>query len=99
MFTLLLELNLICEQRCLNCKIVPLRQNVHHHLANQLNRITTKIFDIFRIITLKQQKFSQSDPVLILQFSKELQSDPALIRPKLVSVLIQSDPDLIRAHL
>jgi len=26
MFTLLLELNLICEQRCLNCKIVPLRQ-------------------------------------------------------------------------
>jgi len=23
MFTLLLELNLICEQRCSNCKIVP----------------------------------------------------------------------------
>jgi len=25
-------------------------------------------FDIFRMITLKQQKFSQSDPVLIRQF-------------------------------
>jgi len=36
-------------------------------------------------MTLKQQKFSQSDPVLI--------------RPKLASVLIQSDPVLIRAHL
>ena len=29
------------------------------------NRITTKMFDIFRIITLKQQIVSQSDPVLI----------------------------------
>jgi len=26
--------------------------------------------DIFRIITSKQQKFSQSDPVLIRQFEK-----------------------------
>jgi len=43
------------------------------------------MFDIFRIFTLKQQKFSQSDPVLI--------------RPKLASFLIQSDPVLIRAHL
>jgi len=42
-------------------------------------------FDIFRIITLKRHKFSQSDPVLI--------------RPKLASVLIQTDPVLIRAHL
>ena len=40
---------------------------------------------MFRIIALKQRKFSQSDPVLIL--------------PKLASVLIQSDPVLIRAHL
>jgi len=34
MFTLLLKLNLIYEQRCLYCKIVPLKQNVHYHLAN-----------------------------------------------------------------
>jgi len=45
-----------------------------------------------RITTLKQQKFSQSDPDLVRQFSKKLQSDPVLIRPKLASVLI-------RAHL
>ena len=67
-------------------------------LANLWNRFTTKIFDIFRIITLKQQKFSQSDPVLTRQFSKKLQSDPVLIRPKLASVLIQSDLVLIRVH-
>jgi len=29
---------------------------------------------VVTIITLKQQKFSQSDPVLISQFSQELQS-------------------------
>jgi len=54
---------------------------------------------MFRIIALKQHNFSQSDPVLIRQFSKKLQSDPVLILPKLASVLIQSDPVLIRAHL
>jgi len=37
--------------------------------------------------------------VPIRQFSKKLQSDPDLIRPKLASVLIQSDTILIRAHL
>jgi len=62
------------------------------------NRIKTKIFDMVRIITLKQ-KFSQSDPVLIRQFSKKLQSDAVLVRPKLASVLIQSDPVLIHAQL
>jgi len=56
-------------------------------------------FDMIRIITSNQQNFSQSDPVLIHQFSKKLQSDPVLIRPKLASVLTQSDPILIRAHL
>jgi len=30
------------------------------------------MFDIFRIFTLKQQKFSQSDLVLICRFSKKL---------------------------
>jgi len=54
---------------------------------------------MFRIITQKHQIFSQSDLVLIRQFSKKLQSDPVLIRPKLASVLIQSDPVFIRAHL
>jgi len=54
---------------------------------------------MFRIITLKQQKFSQSDPALIRQFSKKMQSDPILIRPKLASVLNQSDPVLTRSHL
>ena len=62
-------------------------------------QVITKILDMFRIITLKQHRFSQSDPVLIRQFSKKLQSDPVLILPKLASVLIQSDPVLIRAHL
>jgi len=47
---------------------------------------------------LKQQKFSQSDPVLIRQLKKR-QSDSVLIRPKLASVLIQSDPVMIRANL
>jgi len=59
--------------------------------------MTTEIFDMFKVITLKQEKFSQSDPVLIRQISKTLQCDPVLIRPKLASVL--SDPVLIRANL
>ena len=68
-----------------NCKIVPaeflqLMPDIHYHLANLWNRTTTKIFDIFIIITVKQQKFSESDPVLICQFSEILQSDPVLIR-------------------
>jgi len=54
---------------------------------------------VVRIITSTQQKFSQSNPVLIRRFSKKLQSDPVLIRPKLASVLTQSAPVLIRAHL
>jgi len=54
---------------------------------------------MFKIITLKQENFSQSDPVPIRQNSKKLQSEPVLIRPKLASVLIQSDPVLIRGHL
>ena len=92
MITLLLKLTTLCVNNSgysSNCIIVPA---VFLHLmakytllANLWNRITIKIFDIFRIITLKQQKFSQSDPVLI--------------RPKLASVLIESDPVLIRSHL
>jgi len=61
--------------------------------------MTTENFVMFKIITLKQEKFSQSGPVLIRQISKNFLSDPVLIRPKLASVLIQSDPVLIRAHL
>ena len=61
--------------------------------------MTTEIFYIFKIITLKQEKFSRTDPVLIHQISTKLQSDPILIRPKLASVLIQSDPVLICAYL
>jgi len=116
MFTLLLELNVICEYRWIgcssNCKLVPVEfdgkeytviciwwQRIHCHLGNLWNRITTKIFDIFRIITLKQKKTfsvrSSPDPPIF----KKLQSDPVLIRQKLASVLIQSDPILIRAHL
>ena len=113
MFTLLLDLNLASEQRWIqfelhNSPSTTLLAVERLHLMAKYtlpfgkpvwNRITTKIFDIFRIITLKQQKFSESDPVLIQQFSKKLQSDPVLIRQKLASVLIQSDPVLIRAHL
>jgi len=69
---------------------------MHDQLANQLNRITTKILVQNNHI---KKKFSQSDQVLIRQFSKKLQSYPVMIRPKLASVLIQSDPVLIRAHL
>jgi len=88
MFTLLPELNVIYEQRWIghssNSKIVPEEcfiwwQNMHYHIANLWNQITTKIFHIFRIITLKQEKLSQSDPVLIHQFSKKLQSDPVQV--------------------
>jgi len=108
MFRLLLELNVICEQKWIQfelqnspSRVFVFDGKLHYHLANLRNRITTKIFDIFRIITLKQQKFSQSNPVLIRQFSKKLQSDPVLIRPKLASVLIpvQTNPVLICAHL
>ena len=74
-------------------------QNLHYHLANLWNWITTISFYIFVKITLKQQKFSQCDSVLIRQFWKKLQSNPVLIRPKLASVLIQSDPILVRSHL
>jgi len=56
-------------------------------------------FSYFQNNHIKQQKFSQSDPVLIRQYSKKLKSDPVLIRLKLASVLIQSDPVLIRVHL
>ena len=63
MFTLLLECNEICEQRWIQFELQygPLQsfcigwQNIHYHLANLLNRIKTKIFDIFRVIILKQQ--------------------------------------------
>jgi len=47
-----------------------------------------------RILTLKWHKLSQSYPVLIRQISKKLQSDAVLIRTKLASGLIQSDPAL-----
>jgi len=74
-------------------------------LANLWNRITTKIFDIFRILTLKQQKFSQSDPVLIHRFSKKIavrsSPDPAKVgfSPDLCSSL-ESTPALpLRDHL
>ena len=105
-FTLLLELNVICGKRWIQfewqnslSRAFALMAKLHCHLANLWNRITTKIFDTFRIITSKQKIFSQSDPVLIRQPSKILQSDPVLVRPKLASVLIQSDPVLISAHL
>jgi len=38
--------------------------------ANLQNLITTKLFDAFSILTSKQQKFSECDPVLIRQFWK-----------------------------
>jgi len=45
--------------------------------------MTTEIFVTFKIITLKQETFSQSGPVLIRQISKKFQSDPILIRAHL----------------
>ena len=58
-----------------NCKIVPAEfciwwQNINYYFGHLWNRTTTKIFDIFRIFTLKQQNFSQSDPVLNANFQK-----------------------------
>jgi len=57
--------------------------------------MTTKIFDMVRIITLKQQNFSQSDPVLIRQLKKiavRSSPDPAKIG-------FSADLVFIRAHL
>ena len=54
------------------------------------------MFDNFWVITLKQQKFSQSDPVLIRQFKKKIavrsSSDPAKIG-------FSPGPVLVHAHL
>jgi len=52
--------------------------------------MTTKICNIFRIITLKEQKLFQSNPVLIRQFSKKLQFDPVLIHAHLCKVALVS---------
>ena len=67
-----------------NCKIVsaellPLLEKY----TLSFSKSVKSIFDMFRIITSKQQKFSQSDPYLICQFSKKVQSDPVLIRAHL----------------
>jgi len=77
MFTLLLDLNIVCGQKWIQfewqnslSRVYTFDGKIHYHLANLWNRVTTKIFDIFRIITLKQQNFSQSDPVLIRQIKK-----------------------------
>jgi len=52
------------------------KYSLHYHLANLLNRTTTKIFDIKKL---------QSDPVLIRPklASVLIQSDPVLIRAHL----------------
>ena len=61
--------------------------------------MTTEIFDMFKITTLKQDKIYLSDPVLFRQILKKMRSDPVLIRPKSASVLIQSWSVLIsRKH-
>jgi len=54
--------------------------------------ITTKIFDIFRIFTLKQQKFSQSDPPIFKELAVRSSPDPARIG-------FSPDPVLICVHL
>ena len=80
-------------------ELLPLMQNTLYHLTNPQNRITTKVFDMVRIMTSKQEKFCRSDSALIRHISNKLQSDPVLVQPKLASVLIQSVPVLICAHL
>ena len=109
MFTLLLELNVICDQRWIQFEL----QNSSRRVFAFDGKIYTTIywfskpvksdhnyyFWYFQNNHIKTTKFAQSNPVLIRQFWKKLQSDPVLIRPKLASVLIQSDPVLIRAHL
>ena len=54
----------------------------------------TTIFWYVQNNHIEKKIFSQSDPVLIRQSSKKMQSDPVLNRPKLASILIQSDPVL-----
>jgi len=51
MFTLLLKLNVICEQRWIQFELqnspaefLHWWQNIHHQLANLWNRITTTIY-------------------------------------------------------
>jgi len=67
-------------------------KNIHYQLANLWNRITTKIFDIFRIITFKKTKVfsvrSSPAPQILKKIAVRSSPDPA----KLVSVLIQSCP-------
>ena len=101
-FKLPLELNALCEERWSQfemqnnpCRVFAFDFKIYTTI---LQSCETKFFDIFRMLTSKQ-KFPQSNPVLIRQFWKKLPSDLVLIRPKLTSVLIQSDPVLIRAHL
>jgi len=74
--------------------------SLHYHLTNLQNQITTKIFDIVRMITLQQQNFSQSDPVLIRQFSRNCSSNQSWSgqnwfqswsSPNACSSLVQSD--------
>ena len=73
-------------------------QNIHYHLTNLQNHITSNIFVVVSIITSKQQIFSvrsSLDPSIVKIIV--VQSSP--VRPKLASVRMQSDPVLIRAHL
>ena len=106
MFMSLLEINVICGQRCIQfewqnslsraCVIdgkipLPFSKSVKSdHNWNfwyvQNNHIETKY-----IFSVRSS--------LIRQSSKILKSESVLIRSKLASVLIQTDPFLIRAHL
>jgi len=60
------------------------------------SQVTTKFLDMFRIITLKQHKLSQSDPVLVPQFTKKLQSDLVLIRAHLCNSVLYLAENWIR---
>ena len=95
---MLLELNVICSHRWIqfemkNClsRAIAIHGKIQSHLANLQNRITTKTFDMFRIITKIQEKFCQSDPVLSANFQKNCSPtspDPcsSLIRTSTINV-------------
>ena len=97
MFTLLLELNVLCEQRWMQFELQnsPSRvfafgvENKHYHLANLWNRITTEIFGVFWIITLKQKTFFSP----IQSWSSNFQKNCSPIQT--CSAKIGFSPDLV----
>jgi len=104
MFTFVIELNLICEQRCSNCKIVPaeflhLMANYSQPFSKMMKSDHNWYLWYFQNNHIETTKIfsvrSSPDPSIIKKIA--VRSSP--VQPKLDSVLAHSDPVLICAHL